>query len=733
MDNLSVRLENCYGIKKLEFDFDLTINAGSKGIYSIYAPNGFMKSSLARTFEDIQFSRDSKDLIFPERQTKREISIDGHELTPENIFVIKPYDESFSSERTSLLLVNEELRKQYEKFLVEIDLAKKSLIAAVRKISGLSLRGSSFETTLCKAFNVDEKSFYDLLIELHAAVESENNKDFIFEGIQHAEIFNEKVLKLLESGDITKELENYIKIYDDLIEASPILTRAFNHQNAENVAKNLKDTGFFKATHTVNLTLPEGKKEISSEDELNQYIEAEEEKVINDPALRKSFDAIDKKLSNAELRKFREFLADNKFLLPELADYKGFEKKLWLSYLKSESQNLNILLTTYKENKVSLEAITNEARQQRTIWEEVVATFNQRFNVPFRLIIENQEDVILQSASPTVSFEFNDGGPPKRVNRTELLNVLSQGERRALYILNLLFEVQVRVQEKVDTLFIVDDIADSFDYKNKYSIVEYLQFVAGHSFFKLIILTHNFDFHRTVCGRLGIYGEKRLFSVKTDEEIVLIREKYQRDVLKYWKSQLENNRKFVIACIPFARNLAEYCGLENEYKKLTSLLHIKPESAQINLNDLQTIYRKVFTDKATMNLLEPHDLVLESISEVSNQLVDEAEEISDLEDKIVLSIAIRLEAEKFMIQKINDYEYVQSIESNQTNELFKRFVNDFGNESESLAILDQVNLMTPENIHLNSFMYEPILDLSANHLYKLYSAVKILNDPNENN
>jgi len=34
--------------------------------------------------------------------------------------------------------------------------------------------------------------------------------------------------------------------------------------------------------------------------------------------------------------------------------------------------------------------------------------------------------------------------------------------------------------------------------------------------------------------------------------------------------------------------------------------------------------------------------------------------------------------------------------------------------------------MTPENIHLNSFMYEPIVDMSAEHLTKLYKAVLAL-------
>jgi hypothetical protein len=32
--------------------------------------------------------------------------------------------------------------------------------------------------------------------------------------------------------------------------------------------------------------------------------------------------------------------------------------------------------------------------------------------------------------------------------------------------------------------------------------------------------------------------------------------------------------------------------------------------------------------------------------------------------------------------------------------------------------------MTPENIHINSFMYEPILDMGDDELRKLYKTVK---------
>jgi len=34
--------------------------------------------------------------------------------------------------------------------------------------------------------------------------------------------------------------------------------------------------------------------------------------------------------------------------------------------------------------------------------------------------------------------------------------------------------------------------------------------------------------------------------------------------------------------------------------------------------------------------------------------------------------------------------------------------------------------MTPENIHINSFMYEPILDMSNEHLKQLYKNVSSL-------
>ena len=56
----------------------------------------------------------------------------------------------------------------------------------------------------------------------------------------------------------------------------------------------------------------------------------------------------------------------------------------------------------------------------------------------------------------------------------------------------------------------------------------------------------------------------------------------------------------------------------------------------------------------------------------------------------------------------------------------KKFSDLFPAEASAANVVQRVVLITPENIHLNSFMYEPILDMSDEHLRKLYAAVQAL-------
>ena len=74
-----------------------------------------------------------------------------------------------------------------------------------------------------------------------------------------------------------------------------------------------------------------------------------------------------------------------------------------------------------------------------------------------------------------------------------------------------------------------------------------------------------------------------------------------------------------------------------------------------------------------------------------------------LENKITLSIAIRLKAEEYMINKIPSSSTLV-ITSNQTSELLNHF-KATNSDNTTITTLERVNLMTPENIHVNAFMY----------------------------
>lgn len=132
---LGLDLQNCYGINKLTEELDFSKTEGVNGVCSLYAPNGTLKTSLAKTLGDIEEGRPSKDIIFPERQTKRLVTLDGQALTAEQIMVIDSYDESYSSKQASTLLVNDTLKRDYDEALKEVDDKRTLLIKDLAKAS----------------------------------------------------------------------------------------------------------------------------------------------------------------------------------------------------------------------------------------------------------------------------------------------------------------------------------------------------------------------------------------------------------------------------------------------------------------------------------------------------------------------------------------------------------------------------------------------------------------------
>lgn len=720
MNVLTLDLENCYGIRKLEATLDFS---KTKAI-AIYAPNGSMKSSLAQTFHDVANGQPSKDRIFANRTCKRVVKDEtGANISPDSVLVVRPYDEAMGhSSRTSTLLVNQELRQEYERLHADIEVAKTAFLKAVRERSK-SKRDLAKEISL--AFTASPDKFYIALNRIKDEVA--DRPDSPLRDVPHDLIFDEKVLGFLETQDFKNAISSFIKKHNELLAASTYFKKGvFNYYNAAQVAKQLAENGFFKAQHSLNLNSDE-RREIRTEKELEELIAEEKETISNDKDLRKKFIEIEKLLhKNVTVRDFEAYLLDHEELLTKFANMADFRQEVWKGYIEACYIEYRALLDRYQAAEARRKEIEEQARIERTQWEEVIDIFNARFFVPFRLQASNRLDVILGvDEMLTLGFIFDDGTEQVAVDRASLMQALSTGEKKALYVLNVLFEIEARKKAGQDTLILVDDIADSFDYKNKYAIIQYLMDIADGSHFKQILLTHNFDFYRTVQSRFVSYANCRMVS-KTNDGVVLEPAQGVKNVfIGDWKSAFFTSSLKQIACVSFMRNLIEYTRGEqdSEFLRLTSLLHWKTDSATILVSDLDAIYNGLFSTNGTS--ANPAQSVVTMIEEQAEQCLTAPDGIN-FANKVVLAIATRLFAERFMANRIRDQPFLDGISSNQTGVLVRKFRELFPSELATIGVLHRVALMTPENIHLNSFMYEPILDMSDGHLRTLFSDVRAL-------
>lgn len=248
------------------------------------------------------------------------------------------------------------------------------------------------------------------------------------------------------------------------------------------------------------------------------------------------------------------------------------------------------------------------------------------------------------------------------------------------------------------------------------------------------MLTHNFDFYRTVASRITRRGNSYI-AFLSDGEIKLEKGQYTKNIFSNYKERLikRYSDNIMVASIPFVRNLIEYTEDDEntDYLLLTSVLHYKNDTQTITLKQIQDIFNQYWckNENVTFAVNCENELIYNVIMTEADKIVDV--EKLEIENKLILSMAIRLKAELYMKDKIladlpngndimNDI-YSKKNQSAWLTKAYKQYIND-----EAMNTLELVAMITPENIHLNSFMFEPILDMSLKQLYGLYQNVKAL-------
>lgn len=724
MKTLNVALKNCHGIRELSAVLDF-----EKGnAVAVYAPNGTMKTSFARTFGDLADGKESSDRMFPTRESERSVTDEnGDDLDPADVVVVLSYGEALGpTESTSTLLVNPELRKEYTDLQIELVETRDELLAALKTQSGAK---GDVASALSRVFTHQNNKLFEALVRI--SYEVEQLEDARFADLPYDLVFNEKVQAILRTPGVQSELAEYVTRLRELLDESTFFNRSsFTFYNAANVTKSLGDNGFFAAKHSLLLHGDDDSRTVTSDADLKTLIADEKKRITDDDALRKKLDAVEKALQkNADTRRFFDFVANREELLTEFADVDLFEQNVWKSYLKAHEPLFQRVVKCFKDTEVRRKEIEQQAAAESTQWEKVIRIFNDRFFVPFRLSADNKHRVMLgQETMLKLVFEFEEGGESTGVDRDDLLSVLSNGEKKALYILNVLFEMEARKTAGRETVFVIDDLADSFDYKNKYAIIQYLKEMSDHADFKLVLLTHNFDFFRTLVSR-GVVGYNRCLMAQKDESKVVLHqaEHINNPFIRGFKKNFFTDGMQRMASIPFVRNILEYTkGTDDQdYITLTSLLHWKSDSASIANAELDRIFSDTFHGHQGKTWGSPKEPVIDLLFQQADQALI-ADEGVNFQHKIVLSMATRILAEKYMVAELKDPAFTAAIAANQAQALIQAFKNRGLGTTHAKKTLDGVVLMTPENIHVNSFMYEPIIDMSDVALRDLYKQVKTL-------
>lgn len=724
MNILEIKLQNCFGIGKLDHKFDFKqLNTNS---FLIYAPNGTMKTSFAKTLDLIAKNDTNSmpsDRVYGNRTTTHTITGDGNPIVAESILVVNAEDSNYdTSTKISSFIASKDLKKKYDEIYTELEEKKAEYIKKLKHVS----QSTDCETEFVNAYSQSPKdTFFELLSNISKSLLTKPDTY----NFRYNDIFDKKgnVKNFLDKNQPI--LSQYITNYNELLTKSKFFKssgNSFGTFQANELLKSTEDNSYFEAGHKFTLSDNE---EIKSAEELKKLLQKEITTIVNDEKLKKSFDQVDKSIgANTELRSFKNVIEKDNLLLVELDKYEEFRKKVWLNYISLLTRETLELAAFYESKRGEIEKIIKEAKNEFAIWEEIIKTFNERFYVPFKIKLVNQEDVVLKEETANLEFDYKDPNEaPVRKDKSSLLSILSKGEQRAFYILQFLFDVESRKQLNQQTILVLDDIADSFDYKNKYAIIEYIKELHNNPIFRLLILTHNFDFYRTVASRLSLNWKAAFMATKNDSrEITLIEGRYRKDVFSNFKQRISDGKIF-ISIIPFLRNLIEYtqdnaCA---NYMLLTSCLHLKADTNSIKCSDILTVIQGNFASTATQTITFGAKPIKDFIYETAD-LIEQESPINEilLENKITLSIAIRLKAEEYMISKIPNANTLV-ITANQTSELLKYFKLS-NTDKPTITVLERVNLMTPENIHINAFMYEPLIDISVFHLIDLYKKVKHL-------
>ncbi len=735
MKKLHVVLKDCYGIGQLDhvFDFDIHPGAGHNNpehsqTNIVYARNGMMKTSFAKALLDYSENKVPTDGLHG-RTPRIQIEADNTTLAPESVCVLRSNDEYFETDNMAMLLSNKKDQERYAEIMLDIETASKELFDAVA--AGMNIRGGAEKAVEFFDANFKNEN-YNRLVRIISMENEVKNARPEFLMVDYKVLDNPKVAAFLDKAQTKVMLREYADIYEKVLQQSKYFQDGvFDYSNAFKVQKSLGENNFMKkgvGNKVIVVTKDQEEIVIDSIEKLKEEYEKDKNKVFETLEKQVAYDKFDNEITaNPDLRSLQSWVRRHKELVSHLQNYKHTKTLVWQSHFAENMQSYGNLVEVYRGHKIELDELITRSKSYESEWKNVVESFKASFRPKFDIKVINKEDVVLKSKKPELVFIYHDdrGGIPKEVP-VQMLNehIFSTGERRALYILCMMFEIKVRMKTGKETVLVLDDIADSFDYKNKYAIIEYLYdlSVDHTNNIYLIALTHNYDFFRSLRVRcqMRFHTSPKVFISSRNRGVINLNGNVHTDEFRRLKELSSGNMRAFLSLIPLARNIIEYRDGHHAiaYTLLTDVMHNKVASLGITVDQVITVIQSNLTGVNLNNHVSTDPIQDKVIAEADIARSDGQDD--RLEDKIILALGIRLRAERHIKHAyVQDGKTLNDANREQTGTWYAQFLADYPSSS-SIPTLKLVNIITPETLHINAFMYEPIIDMHIDELKELY-------------
>lgn len=707
---------NAYGIKELKPQECFNDENGENLI--IYAPNGTFKSSFSKAFynwnqgqvkdfiNDIDFKCKIKigesETVFPEKIDNvlvysRELEDDNHYEHIKNL-VMSNLDRTKIDQYNSKIKAYQEKRR---KLLETINVKEKDYLSIIDTES--------------------KKSVIDGLLDFYKGINRSNTVKDLDKLISFDKI-NQKAYQVLDKDEVKEQFKSFQKLVKSRVQ-SDFYDEDFTEQSGTELIKSLENTHYLNEKKKRGLTVNE--ETYFSMDEINNLFKEKLDKTMQNPEVSEKQKSLMQNLGKAKLaEEFKQKLID----FPEIAinlpigrDNIIYANIKGNSDFDIEEFGIEQSVEDLKEIKRKLNEIYDNASKNKSRFDQIIEEYNNIFQPVFDIKINNKKKLYSEIESPQVSFSHSRSQiKENEYNKDEINKYLSSGEKSALLILDFLFkfeEAKARLNDNEKLLVILDDIVETFDYRNRSGFVQYAYKLVHDECVDLIVLTHNYEFYnrlflsmnKNVIPLVASVNEEGIVRVSKNRKIHLNLEKTLQDI---------HNVKDLLFKIPFLRELATMVKDDDLKSVLTDCLHYKKDTKSLKIENIV---------RPLSNYCDVHDN--ENVKAAYNEnyfytLIEEARNTNtdnyfDIKPKIILSIASRVLME--MVATNADLTKLEGVTENQTRYIF----NEYGDNLEPKAyeLLTKVLLLTPDFIHLNSFMFEPLIDIDPKDLKELFEDI----------